>query len=46
MGDNDPHSKLPVGTGHFWSWAGFMAAQIWAINYIKNTAIYSVSAGL
>ena len=30
--DTDPNSKLAIGIGHLYSWAGFMAAQIWAIN--------------
>ena len=38
-------SKLAIGIGHSWFWARFMAAQIRAINFAKNTAIYSVSAG-
>ena len=45
IGDTDPASKLAIGNGHLWSWDGFMAAHIWAINFAKKTAIYSVSAG-
>ena len=44
-GDTDPNSKLAIGIGHEWSWARFMAAQVWAINFAKNIAIYSVPAG-
>ena len=36
---------MAIEIGHFWSWAGFMATQFWAINFAKNTAIHSVSAG-
>ena len=42
--DTDPNSKLAIGIGHLYSWAGFMAAQIWAINFVKNIPIYNVSA--
>ena len=38
------HWLTELGIGHLWSWAGFMAAQIWAINFVKNIPIYSVSA--
>ena len=31
--DTDPASKLAIGIGHLWSWAGFMAAHIWDINF-------------
>ena len=36
MGDTDPERKLSIGIGHLWSWATFMAAQLWAINFAKN----------
>ena len=42
MGDTDSERKLSIGIGHLWSWATFMAAQIWAITFAKNIAIYSV----
>ena len=38
-------SKLAAGIGHLWSGAAFMAAQIWAINFVINTAIHSVATG-
>ena len=28
IGDTDPESKLAIGNGHLWSWAGFMATHI------------------
>ena len=34
---------LAKGIGQLWSWAGFMATQILAINFVKSTAIYSVT---
>ena len=33
IGDTDPESKLAIENGHLWSWAGFMAAHIWDINF-------------
>ena len=33
VGDTAPESKLAIGIGHLWSWAGFMAAHIWDINF-------------
>ena len=44
MGDTDPERKLSIGIGNLLSWATFMAAQLWAINFAKNIAIYSVPA--
>ena len=28
--------KLAQGSGHLWSWVGFMAGQIWAIKAPEN----------
>ena len=38
IGDTDPESKLAIGNGHLWSWDGFMAARIWAINFAKKNS--------
>ena len=27
------HWLTELGIGHLWSWVGFMAAQIWAMNF-------------
>ena len=42
--DTDPASKHSKGIGHFWSWAGFMAAQLWAINFAKKCELHQYSA--
>ena len=38
-----PDSKLAIGIGHLWSCAGFMVAQIWAINFSKNFELHQYS---
>ena len=43
IGDTDPESKLAIGIGHLWSWAGFMAAHIWAINFAINYELHQYS---
>ena len=40
----DPERKLAIGIGLLWSLARFMVAQLWAIHFAKNIAIYSVPA--
>ena len=42
--DTDPASKHSKGIGHLWSWAGFMAAQLWAINFAKKCELHQYSA--
>ena len=44
VGDTDPASKLSKGIGHLWSWAWFMAAQLWAINFAKKCELHKYSA--
>ena len=44
MGDTDPERKVSKGIGHLWSWAGFMAAQLWAINFAKKCELHQYAA--
>ena len=44
VGDTDPERKVSKAIGHLWSWAGFMAAQLWAINFAKKCELHQYSA--
>ena len=44
MGDTDPESKLSKEIGNLRSWARFMAAQLWAINFAKKCELHQYSA--
>ena len=44
MGDTDPERKVSKGIGHLRSWAGFMAAQLWAINFAKKCELHQYAA--